>query len=70
MIEGGFDQRRQRPPIFTFAARVAPPAVDAFAERGQPIEHDVGEIAIGLEIGAAFIGDGVELFQPSADAVT
>ena len=63
MIEGRFDQRRQRTPILAFAARCASPAIDAFAERGQPVEHDVGEFAIGLQIGAAFIGDGVELFR-------
>ena len=61
MVEGGFDERRQRAAIPPLAARGAPPAVHAFAERSQAVEHGVDDIAIGLQVGAAFRGDGVEL---------
>ena len=47
MIEGGFDQRRQIAPVVAVAARLAPPAVHAFADRGQPVEHDLDQVAIG-----------------------
>ena len=29
----------------------------------KPLEHDVDQLTIGLQIGAAFVGDGVELFR-------
>ena len=37
-----------------------PPAADAFAERSQTVEDDIGEIAVLLEIGAAVVGDRVK----------
>src|SRR6266571_4873098 len=37
-----------------------PPAADAFAERSQAVEDDIGEIAVLLEIGAAVVGDRVK----------
>ena len=62
MIECGFDERWQGSTPLAFAARCSPPAVDAFADCGQPVEHDIGKVAVGFEIGAAFRGDGVKLF--------
>src|SRR5215467_9292838 len=56
MIEGGLDQRRQWAPLVAFAAHRAPPAVHAFAKRGQAIEHSVDNVAIGFKPGAAFVG--------------
>ncbi len=70
MIERGFGQRWQRGPIVALAACGSPPAVHPFAERAQARQHHVDQVAIGLEIRAAFVGDGVELFDPSAEAVT
>src|SRR6202051_1575308 len=61
MIERGLDEGRQRAAIAALATFAAAPAVDALAERAQPVEHGVNHVAIGLEIDAAFAGDGVEL---------
>jgi hypothetical protein len=61
MVERGFAQRRQRTAFAAFTALAAyalPPAIDALAECTQPIKHGVDNLAIGLEIGAAFFGEG------------
>ena len=41
----------------TVGSKGPPPAADAFAERSQAVEDDIGEIAVLLEIGAAVVGD-------------
>src|SRR5262249_2074408 len=64
MVECGFGQRRQGTALAAFTALATytlPPAVDALAQRAQPIKHGVDNLAIGLEVGAAFLGDGVKL---------
>ena len=47
VIEGGFGKRRQGATIVALAAHGSPPAVYAFAKRGQPIEHRIDDVAIG-----------------------
>ena len=54
MIERGLDEGRERAAIAALATFAAAPAVDALAERAQPVEHGVDHVAVGLEIGAAF----------------
>src|SRR5882672_6992285 len=61
MVEGGLDQRRQGAPLVAFAAHRAPPAVHAFAQRGQAVEHSVDNVAIGFKPGAAFVGNSIKL---------
>src|SRR5262249_5441268 len=36
-------------------------ARDALADEGKPLEHRVDEVAVFVEMGAALVGDGVEL---------
>ena len=57
MVECRFAQRWQRTAFAAFTAYALPPAIDALAECTQPIKHGVDNLAIGLEIGAAFFGD-------------
>src|SRR5580700_8715762 len=62
MIEGGFDERGQTAAILAVAAAgSAAPTVHALAKGRQTVEHHVYEVAIAFQIGAAFVGDGVEL---------
>src|SRR4029077_2162006 len=66
MVERGFGQRRQRSAlaaVTTLTAYMPPPTVDALAECAQPIKNGVDNLAIGIEISAAFLGDGVELLR-------
>src|SRR5262249_4005006 len=64
MVEGGFGQRRQGTAFAALTAEVPPPTVDAFAECAQPVEHSVDNLAIGIEIDTAFVGDRVKLLRP------
>ena len=61
MVERRLSQRRQIPAVAPLAARVALPAADAFADRCKAGKHDVDQFAICGKIGAAFVGDSVEL---------
>src|SRR6202167_6068422 len=63
MIEGRLGKRRQIPAVAPLAARVALPLADAFADRRKAGKHDVDQLAVGRKIGAAFVGDGVELLR-------
>ena len=62
VVEGCFRKGRQGATLVALAAHGSPPAVYAFAKRTQPIEHRIDDVAIGIEVSAAFVGDGVELF--------
>ena len=61
MVEGSFHQRRQRTSIVALAAHGAPPPVHPLAKRRQALEHRLDNVAIGLEMGAARVGDVIKL---------
>ena len=68
MIEGSLDERRQCAAPVALTAFVTAPAVHAFAESGQALQYDIDKIAIGLEIGPAFVGDGIARPRPGQAA--
>src|SRR5262249_17985716 len=53
----GGPRRRRR----AAAAEPAAHARNALADEGKPLEHRVDEVAVLVEMGAALLGDGVEL---------
>ena len=61
VIKRRLHERGQSAAILAVAARGAPPAAHALAERRKPVEYNVDQVAIALQIRAAFVGDRVEL---------
>src|SRR5579883_2916440 len=59
MRDGGFEERRQ---LGLARGARSPPAVHPLPDRAQPIKHDFDEVLVAVEMGAALVGDGVELF--------
>src|SRR5262249_23140064 len=54
-------ERRHAAAAVVVAAETAAHARNPLADEGQPLEHRVDEVAVLVEMSAAFVGDGVEL---------
>src|SRR5262245_45720548 len=54
-------ERRHAAAVVVIAAEAAAHARNALADEGKPLEHRVDEVAVLVEMSAAFVGDGVEL---------
>src|ERR1700728_45880 len=64
ILECTADRSRERvvvAPDAFFLAKPAAEAGDPFADGGKPLQHRVGKVAMLGEIGAARLGDGIEL---------
>ena len=63
VIQCSPNEQRKRGAAVPLAAQGAPPAADALAKCSQSIEDHVAHVAIGREIGATLLGNGVALLS-------
>src|SRR5262249_33919726 len=63
IVDRGLHERRQSVLLAVTLLPGAAPARELFADRFEPFEHHVGDVAVFLEISAAFFGDGVALLR-------